>query len=180
MNARLALLLLANLCACGDSKVDLSGMYLVTYHTQNESDCSVEGASVDEPAYFLMAEEDIFGQTYYSLGECESQDESTCSGGGLFLGMIFSKPIDNGWAGEMSMSSGSGDPCALTYSEAEAVFQDDDSLRVEVRAWGEETTVGEGECGYELAEERGTDMPCTNFEVMIGEASSAAADLNLP
>ncbi len=180
MNARLTLLLLANLCACGDSKVDLGGMYRLTYHTQNETDCTVEGSSVDEPAYFLMAEEELLGQKYYSLSECDSQDESTCSGGGLFFGMIFSMPIDNGWKGEMSMSSGSGDPCALTYSEARAVFQEDDSLRVEVRAWGEEITVGEDECGYELAEERGTGMPCTNFEVMIGEDISAAADLNLP
>lgn len=162
------ILLLVLVFGCGDSKVDLTGMYQVTYHTQSDTDCSVEGAAVDEPAYFLMEEDEIFGRAYFSMSECETADEATCSGGGLFFGMIFSIPIDDGWKGQMSMSSGSGDPCALTYSEASAVFQEDDSLRVETRAWSEEVTVAEGECGTELAEARGTSMPCVNFEVMVG------------
>jgi len=168
MKRHASFFLLGLVFACGDSKVDLSGMYSVTYHTQNQTDCNVEGEAVDEPAYFRMAEEELLGQKYFSLSECDSADEATCTGGGLFFGMIFSMPIDNGWKGKMSMSTGTGDPCALTYSEASAVFQEDDSLRIEVRAWSEEITVAEGECGYELAEERGTSMPCSNFEVMAG------------
>lgn len=174
MTARTTTLALGVLLACGGSDVDLSGIYRVTYHTQNQNDCSVEGAPVDEPAYFRMSEEELFGQTYFSMSECTSADEATCSGGGLFLGMIFSMPIDDGWKGETSLSSGSGDPCALTYSEASAVFQDDDSLRIEIRAWGEEITVAEGDCGYELAEDRGKSMPCQNFEVMAGTEEAAA------
>ena len=162
----ITLLTLAAMSGCG-SDADLTGVYLMTSHTENLSDCTVEGAAVDEPTYFALEKEDLFGQEYFSYSECTSAELTSCSGGGLF-GLIFSIAIDNGWRGEVSMSSGSGDPCHLSYGEHSAVFQDDDSLRIEARVWGEEVTVSEADCHYDEAEDRGKDMPCESFQVLVG------------
>jgi hypothetical protein len=160
------LMTIATLSGCG-SDVDLTGVYQVTRHTQNDSDCAVEGAAVDEPLYFSLAEEDLFGQEYFAYSECTSAEPSSCSGGGLF-GLIFSIAVDDGWRGEVSMSSGTGDPCMLSYGEHSAVFQDDDSMRIEMRMWGEEVTVSEADCDTDEAQDRGKDMACENYEVIVG------------
>ena len=171
MKLAIALILTTTLTGCGGD-VDLTGLYSVTSHRVNQTSCTVEGEAVTDPAYFRIEKDDLFGQKYFTYQECTSTDPATCSGGGLF-GVLFSVAIDNGWSGQVSMSSGTGDPCSLSYGEHSAVFQDDDSLRIEIRVWGEEVTVPEADCGYEEAEARGTDMPCTHFEVVVGQPIDA-------
>ena len=75
--------------------------------------------------------------------------------------------MDNGWRGEVSVASGSGDPCVLSHGKSLAVLTDT-GVRIETRTWGEETTVAEELCGYELAEMRGENMPCQDYQVIEG------------
>jgi hypothetical protein len=166
MHKIVGLLLVSLLASCGGGQVDISGMYQTVHHTENETDCSVEGAEVTDPPYFLVSKQDFFGATLYSLSGCSSTNEADCQGGGLF-GMVFSMPISNGWKGESSMSSGNGDPCYLTYSETSAIL-DGESLTVEARSWGEEVTISEDKCNPDEASARNKNMPCDNFEVFRG------------
>jgi hypothetical protein len=154
--------------ACGsDDPVDLSGMYEVTYHTQSDSDCDSEGQAVTDPPYFLLEKQEIFGIPAFSYAACDDSSAASCSGGGVLFGLSFQQPIDDGWRGEVSGASGTGAPCNLWHGKSSAILTDV-GVRIVTRTWGEETTVAEELCGYELAEQRNESMPCQDHQVIEG------------
>lgn len=165
-----ALLILTALTVGCAGEVDIGGLYETTYHTRNTSDCSVEGPAVtDDPPYFLLELSDFLGQEFYSFSECTSASEEDCSGFGIF-GQSFSEPIDDGWRGEMSLATYSGDICTLTFAQGDAILQDDGSLRIQWRSYSAEASLSNDDCTAEEAGDRGTELPCAGFEVLEGQA----------
>jgi hypothetical protein len=160
----IALLLCAGACGGG---TDLEGTWQVTYHTQNDADCAVEGAAQTDVAFMKFAKQDFLGQKFLQLSLCGDATETSCSSAGLYL---FAEEIDSGYRAQYSSSSGGGDfgDCLLGYGEATAV-RTDDTVRVEMRAYSDTVTgLSTDQCSTDEAGSRGDSMPCESFEVLEG------------
>lgn len=154
---------------CGSGEVDLTGIYAVTYHTLGDADCQVEGATATDPPYFRLQRESLFGVEVFTYSTCDGATDETCAdSGGVLFGLSFQQPVEDGWIGEVSASSGFGDPCLLTYSTSSALLQEDGTVRIVAKSYSEEVTVPEEQCGYELAEMKGSSMACSSHEVLVG------------
>jgi hypothetical protein len=164
-----AIILCAALAGGCSDDVDISGLYQTSYHTQNTGDCATEGPAItDDPPYFLIELSNFLGQEFYTFSECSSASETDCTGFGIF-GQSFTEPIDGGWRGEMSLASYSGDQCYLTFAHGQAILADDGTLRIEWRSYSEQATLSDDDCTAEEAGDRGDDMPCELFDVLVGQ-----------
>jgi hypothetical protein len=149
--------------ACGGDP-DIGGIFMVTYHTENDMDCT-EGtpqAAPFDPPYFRL-KMDNFIVDYYSLDGCTSMDPATCDAPGLF-GSFF-QPISDGWKGETYSVSPLSPPCTLFYSLNTAVRKDGGAIRIEMtdRRMDDATT-----CTTDEAERLKDSLPCDGFEVIEG------------
>jgi hypothetical protein len=168
MNKLPVLALALLLAACGGNEgIDLAGMYQVVTHTRNDASCDAAGPADDEYPYFQIKKDSMLGSEFLLMDPCESELPASCEDGGLFFALVFSIPVDDGWEGKASYSTGSGDPCTLTYQESSASMKDG-TLTIEKRQWSEEVTVPEDQCDTEEADARGKSMPCTLYEVIEG------------
>jgi hypothetical protein len=83
------------------------------------------------------------------------------SGGGLFSG--FFEPIDDGWRGVVTSSSGSGGRCSLSYFEQTAILKST-MLTIDASRFSDTVDLPEDKCEPEEAEKRGDEMPCAEHE----------------
>ncbi|HLU67798.1 MAG TPA: hypothetical protein VKZ63_16050, partial [Kofleriaceae bacterium] len=112
------------------------------------------------PPYFRIEEEELFGATFYTRTNCESEDPGTCTGGGGLL----VEETDDGYRGTASFALGEPPNCTLGYAVYEAAV-DDDLLTFESRTYSES---GGEPCTTDEAEARGSDMPCAGYELIAG------------
>jgi hypothetical protein len=140
------------------SNVDLTGMYQVSSEMLDPTGCGPGMAVTPPPPYVQISNQNFLGVTLVTLSTCTSSDPSTCSQAGLL-----EEPIDNGWKGETSVSSGGGtSPCALTYILSTATL-DGSTLTFEGSTYGDSVTLDTASCTPKEATNRGTSMPCKNY-----------------
>jgi hypothetical protein len=166
--------LLLVLAGCGDESsgggaaegVDLSGMYLVTYHTYTITDCSTEGSPNTGLEYFHAFREN----SGFYIVRCASADPTSCPSdplmavtAGDMLGVV-DTPTRDGWSMELaSASTMSG--CELSYSTASVALTGIE-LRLEDRLYsqaGDPTN-----CTPTEAQRLGATMACVHFRVLAG------------
>jgi hypothetical protein len=156
---RRAFSILVLLAACGSDDVDLTGVYRVDTNVAS-SPCGADQAVMTPPAFLKFAKEEFLGAEYFSMQTCTDAAGADCTGGGLF-GYSFPEPIDGGWRGVVTASSGTT-TCLLSYTEETALLTGT-KLVVEITNYSEETAPGAA-CTTDEAEKRGTSMPCTDHE----------------
>lgn len=161
MRLPLLLLLSTVAAACGDDAPDILGMYETTEHLVNDEGCSGGATPDPDVPYFRIVEKELLGFTYYTREDCESADETTCSGGGGLL----AEEISNGYEGEVSLSSGDTSSCTLAWITYTAVL-DDDVLTFDTFNYSE--TGPADPCDTSTAEDRGDSMPCVSYEHIAG------------
>jgi hypothetical protein len=148
---------------------NLLGMYEVTYHTLSHTnsaadlvDCTTEGDAVTIPPYIHMTEDFISG---YEMEECDYAGESTCT----FTSWNFNTAQDDGWTWEnpSTQIGGGYSTCTLYYTEASAIVQDDNILRIVIKDWYDSNDLSEDECTLEAARELGDETDCMHHEVIV-------------
>jgi hypothetical protein len=164
-------LLACALAACGDdgsSAEDLAGVYEVTAHAINSTGCgNATEPPNDDYSHFSLTPGDFLGQDYVSFGECTSADYADCNDFGLFSAFI---EIGGDWKNEIHSSSGGGGfTCSLGKVDGVMTVGEDGSIHIETRLYNEDVEgLTEEECDPDEAERRGTDMPCTELDVVDG------------
>ncbi|MBL9013107.1 MAG: hypothetical protein JNL83_02965 [Myxococcales bacterium] len=158
------LVLVALLAGCGDDPIDLSGTYQVQSHV-GSSPCGTD-TPVTMPAAYLKLEKMNFIADYFDVAECKDAAGTDCQSGGLFSGLF--EPVDNGWRGVATTSSGLGGRCVLGYIEDTAILNGS-HLVVEHHRYTDDTDRPESECTTDKAEELGTSMPCEEHEKIEAE-----------
>lgn len=157
--AILAIVLAA--CGGGDGGPDLTGMYRVDA-ALGSSPCGVDQPLMMFPPYLKFAEDEFLGQKYFKYDGCTDEAGTDCDGtGGLFSG--FFEPIDDGWRGIVTTSSGSGGQCALGYFEQSAVLKGQ-QLVIEGNRYEDTVALPDDQCEPDEAERRGDEMPCAEHE----------------
>jgi len=147
------------LAACGTDEVDLTGVYRVDADV-GASPCGADQPLAMPPPFLKFAKEEFIGTEYYSMQTCSDQAATNCSGGGLF-GDSFAEPIDGGWRGVVTASSGDTTMCILSYTNQTAKLTG--TMLVVDSETHSEDTMGT-ECSPEEAERRNTKMPCIDHE----------------
>jgi hypothetical protein len=142
-------------CGGGDP-VDLSGVYRVDVAVES-APCGADTPTISPPAYVKLGKESLFGQQYFDYATCTDAAGTDCAGGGLFSG--FFEPIDDGWRGVVTSSSGSGGSCSLGYFEQTAILTDG-MLVIEASTYRDTVDLAAEQCQPEEAERRGDTMPC--------------------
>ncbi|MBA3460187.1 MAG: hypothetical protein H0T46_09525 [Deltaproteobacteria bacterium] len=160
-----ALLVVAALSACSDDPIDLTGAYEVQSHV-GSSPCGND-TPVMNGGKFLVFHKETFIAEYFVYDECMDAEGTMCSSTGGLLSGLF-EPIDNGWKGVASTSSGSGGRCILGYLETTAKLNGS-RLVVESNRYSDDTDRPDAECTTEKAEELGDDMPCEEHEHIEAE-----------
>ena len=107
-----------------------------------------------------------FFADYFAVSECKDAEATMCSGGGLFSGLF--EPIDNGWRGVASTSSGLGGKCVLGYDETTAKLNGS-HLVIESARYSDDTDRPEADCTTDKAEALGKTMPCEAHELIDAE-----------
>ena len=154
----IALLLLVG---CGGDDVDLTGMYRVDA-AMGSMPCGTDMPLPGVSPFLKFAKDEFLGQTYFKYDGCMDEAGTDCSAtGGLFSG--FFEPIDDGWRGVVTSSSGSGGRCSLSYFEQTAILKRD-VLVIDGSAFRDTVDLPEAQCEPEEAERRGKDMPCVEHE----------------
>jgi hypothetical protein len=153
---RVALLLLA-LAACTDD-VDLTGVYRVD-RAVGSAPCGTD-ETIDFAAVVKFEEMELFGQEYFGYSGCTDETATECTSIGGLIGGFF-EPIDDGWLGRSSFSSGGGgDECLLGIVRQTAILKGA-ALTIELTGY-EENVIGltAEQCSPDEAEQRGEAMPC--------------------
>lgn len=158
MRVLLALVLVLPLVgACGgDDPVDLSGVYRVDVAVES-APCGADLPTSSPPAYVKLGKENLFGQQYFDYATCTDAAGTDRAGGGLFTG--FFEPIDGGWRGVVTSSSGAGGSCSLGYFEQTAILTEA-MLVIEASTYRDSVELAAEQCQPEEAERRGDTMPC--------------------
>src|SRR5690606_10571190 len=76
MTTRLALLATLLAAACSGPP-DIAGLYMTTEHRVSQTDCNAGEPASSSPPYFRIEEEELFGATFYTRTNCESEDPGT-------------------------------------------------------------------------------------------------------
>lgn len=146
-------------CGGGSDGPDLTGMYRVDV-ALGSMPCGDDQPLANIPPYLKFAKDEFLGQPYFKYDGCMDEAGTDCnSTGGLFSG--FFEPIDDGWMGVVTSSSGDTASCALTYFEQTAILKDL-ILVIDGASYSETGPVSA--CEPEEAEKRNTEMPCTEHE----------------
>jgi hypothetical protein len=153
--------LLLLLAACGTDEVDLTGLYRVDSDVASTGTCMNEQAVANPPVALKFAQGSLFGAEYFYYEECEDLTGSNCAGSGLF-GNSFAEPIDGGWRGVITATSGIAPNCTISFTEQTATLHGN-VIIVESSTHGAGVTT-EAECSTDEAEKRNTAMPCTGHE----------------
>jgi len=151
------------LAACG-SDVAIEGLYQTTYETSNSQGCT-EGPMMIQKPFFQVKKGDILGHSIYTAEFCDTMDPASCNG--ALAGAVLTQPIDNGWSGVVTISSGSNGTCSLEYITASAILSGT-KLHAEVKQYGDTVMLADAQCTTEEAGKRGTSLPCKSFDVVEG------------
>lgn len=145
--------------ACGgdDGGIDLTGIYRVEAAI-GSAPCGTDVPDPDAPPFLRFTKEEILGAPYFAYEGCMDEAGTDCGGGAGVFGGVF-EPIDGGWRGVVTSSSGTGGTCALGYFEQTALL-DGTMLVIESNRHGETVALPEAQCRPEEAEKRGDAMPC--------------------
>lgn len=146
------------LAGCNDD-VELEGMYEVTAEGES-SPCGADTPVTGAP-FLKFTRGEFFGATIYNYERCMDAAGVDCEGsGGLFEALT--EPIDNGWLGHLTSSSGTeaGGTCLLGVRETRATLNGN-HLVIERQANEEEIPYVEATCTTDEADRRGAEMPCT-------------------
>jgi hypothetical protein len=162
---RAALIALVLVAGCSDDPVDLTGIYEVQTHV-GSSPCGNDVAVV-MPVAFLKFHKEKFIADYFAFDECKDAAGTDCPvGGGLFSGLF--EPIDDGWKGVATTSSGSGGRCILGFLETTAKLNGSHMVVESVRH-SDDTDRPDADCTTDKAEELGKSMPCEEHERLDAE-----------
>jgi hypothetical protein len=163
MVMRIAIALLA-LAACGPDDVDLTGVYRVD-SAIGSAPCGTD-ATIEFAAFVKFSKMELFGQEYFSYDGCADDTATECSSIGGLIGGFF-EPIDDGWLGRSSFSSGGGgDICLLGIGRQTALLKGN-GLTIEVSGHEEEVPgLTTDECSPDEAEQRGEAMPCVSHSLI--------------
>jgi len=154
---RLVLVSFLGACGGGDGGVDLTGVYRVDSAARSEP-CGMDAPDPAAPPFIRFAKDELFGAPYFSYEGCMDEAGTDCGGGiGIFGGLF--EPIDGGWRGVVTSSSGTGGTCILGYYEQTAIL-DGTTLVIEGNRYGETVELPEAQCEPEEAERRNDAMPC--------------------
>jgi hypothetical protein len=151
---------IAALVAGCDDEVDLEGVYEVTLEVAS-SPCGADTPVTGGAPYLKFTRSEFLGTPIYNFEDCMDAAGTDCSGsGGIFDALT--EPIENGWLGHLTSSSGTeaGGTCLLGLRETRATLNGTD-LVIEEQANEEEIPYVEATCDTDEADRRGTDMPCT-------------------
>ena len=158
---RLAAILFLAACGGGSSGPDLTGMYRVDVAV-GSMPCGADEPLASIPPYLKFAKDEFLGQPYFKYDGCQDEAGTDCgSTGGLFSG--FFEPIDNGWRGVVTSSSGSAGSCTLSYFEQTAVLKGL-MLVIDGSSYRDTVDLPDAQCEPDEAEKRNTDMPCAEHE----------------
>lgn len=154
--------LLIGLAACGGGDgIDLSGMYRVDVAV-GAMPCGEDTPLPSIPPFLKFAPDEFLGQKYYKYDGCMDEAGTDCAAtGGLFTG--FFEPIDDGWRGVVTSSSGSGGSCSLSYFDQTAILKQT-ALVIDGSSFREVVDLPEDKCDPDEAERRGDSMPCAEHE----------------
>jgi hypothetical protein len=147
--------LLLVLVACGSEEVDLTGVYAVDSAVGSEP-CG-DDAAIAYDAFVKFEHTDAFGVEVFVYASCTDEAAATCDA----KPGAFAEPIDNGWLGVVTASSGGGGvDCVLGYSEQRATLSGS-ALVIELSAYVEHVSgLSSDECHPDEAGRRNTAMPC--------------------
>lgn len=153
------LLLVVAIAGCSDD-VDLAGTYRV------DADVESQPCGVDQPvavsfAALVFTKSDLFGAELYSYKLCTDAAATECMAVDVF-GTAFSEPIDRGWRGVVTATSGVAPSCTLSYTEQTAVL-DGPALVIESHRYAGVVETAEL-CTTDEASRRNTSMSCDRHE----------------
>lgn len=160
---RLLPLALVSCVACGGGSggIDLTGMYRVDVAV-GSMPCGTDTPLSSISPFLRFAKDEFLGQDYFKYDGCNDEAGIDCgSAGGLFSG--FFEPIDDGWRGVVTSSSGSNGTCSLSYFEQTAVLKST-MLVIDGSSYRDTVALPDAQCEPDEAERRGKDMPCAEHE----------------
>ena len=160
MKRALAFLVLAA-CGGGSGGIDLTGMYRVDVAIGSKP-CGTDQPLTTIAPFLKFAKDEFLGQDFFKYDGCQDAAGTDCgSTGGLFSG--FFEPIDDGWKGVVTSSSGAGGSCSLSYFEQTAVLKNM-ILVIDGSQFEDTVQLPDAQCEPEEAEKRNKDMPCVEHE----------------
>lgn len=156
--------ILIMVAACGVDDVDLTGLYRVD-SAIGSAPCGSD-ATIEFPPFVKFAKMELFGQPYFGYDGCADATAAECESIGGLIGGFF-EPIDGGWLGRSSFSSGGGgSECLLGIVRQTAILA---GTNLTIESTGrEELVIGlsEEQCSPDEAEQRGEAMPCVNHSLV--------------
>ncbi len=171
MPRRLAIVMCLGLMSCGSNGGDdgsgYVGIYKVTAHTLNSEGCDGPGDPVTDIEYFRLKGGEFLGQTFLSMGVCDTAMEESCEDPGIFNAFV---KADGRWTQEIGIAYILGqDPCTLIFKQG-FLQGETGEVAIETRSYSKtDDTLTSEECNAEAATLLGVSMPCTQFEVVVGE-----------
>src|SRR5258706_7721525 len=161
----LLLVACAGLVACGAP--DLSGIYQVTTHTEDQAGCG-PGTPATSPPYFELKRGSLFGTTLFEYILCSAPQTSSCLDLGL-LSIAFDVATRDGWVGDSYSANGSGSVCVLGHIASSALLQSDGDVRIEFRHFSQTfQSTPSGGCTQQAARAQSATLPCASDEVLFG------------
>jgi hypothetical protein len=152
------------LASCGTDSVDLTGVYRVDSAVGSDT-CETDEAIEFSP-FVRFTEQELFGQPFFAYDGCADEAATECSSISGLLGGFF-EPIDGGWLGRASFSSGGGDStCSLGVTRQTAILTGA-TLTIESTSHEDEVPgLSASACSPEEAERREDEMPCTSHQLV--------------
>lgn len=151
--------------ACGTDSADLSGVYRVESAVGSVT-CETD-AAIEFAAFVRFTEQELLGQPFYAYDGCTDETATECSSIGGLLGGFF-EPIDDGWLGRSSFSSGGGGgTCSLGVTRQTAILKGA-TLTIEATSHQDDVEgLSVDDCSPAEAERREDEMPCTGHQLVV-------------
>lgn len=150
--------------ACGTDSIDLSGVYRVDRAVGSET-CETD-ETIEFAAFVKFSEQELFGQPFFAYDGCTDETATECSSISGLLGGFF-EPIDDGWLGRSSFSSGGGESTCLLGVTRQTAILKGSAMTIEATSHQDEVEgLSVDECSPEEAERREDDMPCSGHQLV--------------
>ncbi len=103
---------------------------------------------------------------FYAYDGCTDDAATECSSIGGLLGGFF-EPIDGGWLGRSSFSSGGGGTCSLGVTRQTAILKGATPTIEATSHQDEVEGLSVDDCSPEEAERREDEMPCAEHQLVV-------------
>ncbi len=148
---------------CSDD-VDLTGIYHVDRAVGSEP-CGTD-TTIEFAPFVRFSQMEFLGQDFFAYEGCADESATECSSIGGLTGGFF-EPIDDGWLGRSSFSSGGGDLICLLGTSRQTAILDGSTLVIESIDHQEEVPgLTAEQCSPDEAEQRGDAMPCVSHSIV--------------